>query len=179
MEILAGFEEREQEIVDLFTAVFTASEGPEEGQLIGDLVSNLLYGTPNKDMFVFTAVANEAVMGAIIFSRLIYDKDERSVFLLAPIAVATGQQGKGVGQTLLSHGLAALREAGVDIVMTYGDPNYYSRMGFTPLTEALAPAPFRLSQPEGWQGQSLTACKMTPLKGPARCVEALDDPAYW
>ncbi|MCG5517084.1 MULTISPECIES: hypothetical protein [unclassified Ectothiorhodospira] len=41
------------------------------------------------------------------------------------------------------------------MVLTYGDPNYYSRIGFKPITEALAPAPFTLKQPEGWLGQSL------------------------
>jgi predicted N-acetyltransferase YhbS len=93
--------------------------------------------------------------------------------------VATDHQGKGIGQGLLSHGLAALRRAGVDIVMTYGDPSYYAKVGFMPVSEADAAAPYKLNQPEGWLGQSLTDHPMTPLKGPSRCVAALNDPVYW
>lgn len=179
MEVLAGFRGQDQEIKDLFTTVFTVSDGSEEGELVGNLVRHLLDGTPDKDLFVFTAVSAGTVVGAIIFSRLVYDKDKRSVFLLAPLAVAPDQQGRGIGQALVRRGLAALRDAGVDIVVTYGDPNYYSRVDFAPLTEAFAPAPFRLSRPEGWQGQSLTARHMTPLEGPVHCVAAFDDPAFW
>ena len=74
--------------------------------------------------------------GGIVFSRLRYEQDNRTVFVLAPVAVATDQQGKGIGQRLLIHGLASLRSAGVDIVMTYGDPNYYAKVGFVPISEA-------------------------------------------
>jgi predicted N-acetyltransferase YhbS len=93
--------------------------------------------------------------------------------------VATEKQGKGIGQRLLTHGLAALRSAGVDIVMTYGDPNYYAKVGFVPISEADAPAPYKLNHPEGWLGQSLTDRAMAPLKGPSHCVEALNDPLFW
>lgn len=101
------------------------------------------------------------------------------MFVLGPVAVATGWQGKGVGGQLINHGLQALRDAGVDIVLTYGDPNFYSRPGSTPITEAFALAPFTLRHPEGWQGQSLTGAASTPLKGDCRCVAALNDPAFW
>jgi predicted N-acetyltransferase YhbS len=179
MEFLTGHKGREAEIIDLVTATFTASEGEEEGTLIGELVRNLLSGAVAKDLFVFTAEEGGAIVGGIVFSRLTYEQDERTVFVLAPVAVATDHQGKGIGQGLLSHGLAALRRAGVDIVMTYGDPSYYAKVGFMPISEAEAQAPFRLSHPEGWLAQSLTDRTMVPLKGPSRCVDALNDPVFW
>jgi putative acetyltransferase len=80
---------------------------------------------------------------------------------------------------LLTHGLASLRRAGVDIAMTYGDPNYYAKVGFRPISEEDAQAPFPLSRPEGWLIQSLSDRGMAPPKGPCRCVEALNDPAFW
>jgi predicted N-acetyltransferase YhbS len=174
-----GFEGREGPIADLFTATFTASEGAAEGALIGDLVRNLLGGTAAADLFVFTAEEAGAIVGGAVFSRVIYEQDDRTVFILAPMAVATDRQGEGIGQRLITHGLTALREAGVDIVLTYGDPAYYAKVGFAPITEAFAPAPFPLNHPEGWLGQSLTARAMTPLAGPSRCVAALNDPAFW
>jgi predicted N-acetyltransferase YhbS len=179
MEFLAEHTGREAEIIDLFTATFTASEGEEEGALIGKLVRDLLGGTAGRDLFVFTAEEDGAIIGGIVVSRLTYEQDERTVFVLAPVAVAPERQGRGIGQRLLTHGLAALRSAGVDIAVTYGDPRYYSKVGFLPISEADARAPFPLSRPEGWLGQSLTERAMAPLKGPSRCVEALNDPVFW
>lgn len=179
MEFKTGHKGREAEIVDLFTATFTASEGEEEGTLIGELVRNLLDSTDEKDLVVFTAEDDGTIIGGIVFSRLTYEQDERTVLVLAPVAVATDQQGKGVGQRLLTHGLTSLRSAGVEIVVTYGDPNYYARVGFLPISEAEAQPPFPLNHPEGWMAQSLTERVMAPLKGPSRCVEALNNPVFW
>jgi len=179
MEFSAEYRGREAQIIDLFTATFTASEGEEEGALIGELVRNLLGGTAPEDLFVFTAAEDGTIVGGIVFSRLTYERDERAVFVLAPVAVATDRQGQGIGQQLLNHGLAALRNTGIDIAMTYGDPNYYSKVGFMPINEADAAAPFTLNHPEGWLAQSLTDRPMAPLKGPCRCVGALNDPVFW
>jgi predicted N-acetyltransferase YhbS len=179
VEFSTGYKGREAVIVDLFTATFTLSDGAEEGALIGELVRNLLGGTAGQDLFVFTVEEDGAIIGGIVFSRLIYEQDERTLFVLAPVAVAPDRQGKGIGQRLLTHGLAALRSAGIDIAMTYGDPGYYVKVGFMPISEADAQAPFPLSRPEGWLGQSLTDRAMAPLKGPSRRVEALNDPLFW
>lgn len=179
MEISQAGRGREPELVALFTATFAASEGEAEGALIGDLVRRQLADTPAPDLYVFTAEAEGTIVGGAIFSRLTYDRDERSVFVLGPAAVATERQGGGIGQRLLAYGLQRLREDGVDIAMTYGDPSYYARVGFAPISEAFAPAPFRLQHPEGWLAQSLTGTEMTPLQGEARCIAALDDPVFW
>ena len=179
MGISLGSEGQDQEIIDLFTATFSDSEGADEGTLIGELARNLLSDTAMKDLFVFTASESERVIGAIIFSRLIYDQDDRDVFVLGPVAVTTDLHGKGIGQILLNYGLATLRERSIDVAVTYGDPNYYSKVGFAPMTENFAKAPFKLQHPEGWLGQSLTAAKLTSLKGTPTCVPALNDPNFW
>jgi putative acetyltransferase len=98
---------------------------------------------------------------------------------MAPVAVATERQGQGIGQRLIAHGLDTLRQEGVDIAVTYGDPAFYGRVGFNPVSEADLPAPQPLNQPQGWIAQSLTDAPLTPLRGPARCVAAFDDPALW
>ncbi|NBC46448.1 MAG: GNAT family N-acetyltransferase [Gammaproteobacteria bacterium] len=179
MEFLSEYQGWEPAIVDLFARTFTASEGAEEGALIGELVHKLLFTTAANDLFVFTAEQEGAIIGGIVCSRLIYEQDERTVFILAPVAVAPERQRMGVGQRLLAHGLAALRAAGAHIAMTYGDPNYYAKVGFRPISEAAAQAPFPLNHPEGWLAQSLTDRPMTPLQGPSRCVEALNDRLFW
>lgn len=179
MEISHAGKGREQELVALFTATFTACEGVAEGALIGELVHRLLADTPASDLYVFTAEAEGAILGGAILSRLTYDRDGRTVFVLGPVAVATARQGQGIGQRMLTYGLQTLRDDGVDIAVTYGDPSYYARVGFAPITEAFAAAPFPLQYPEGWLAQSLTECAMTPLRGKARCIDALDDPVFW
>ena len=166
-------------IATLFTDTFAASEGPDEGALIGGLVRRLLADTPDGDLTVFTAREDGMLVGGILFTRLTYDGDSRRVVLMAPVAVATRTQGRGIGQALITHGLDSMRQSGADIAVTYGDPAYYGRVGFQPVTQDVLAAPYDLQFPEGWQAQSLTEAPLTPVKGPARCVAAFDDPVYW
>lgn len=166
-------------IETLFASSFSDSEGAEEGALIGALAHRLLAETPPQDLRVFTAWEDGAILGGIFFTRLTYPNDPRTVFMMAPVAVATAHQGQGIGQRLIAHGLDALRQEGVDIAVTYGDPAFYGRVGFQPVSEAELPAPQPLQQPQGWIAQSLTDAPLSPVNGPARCVAAFDDPALW
>lgn len=179
MDYSTDYSTHAEAIVELFASTFTASEGAEEGALIGALVRRLIAETPAGDLRVFTAWENSTLVGGIFFTRLTYGGDPRTVFMMAPVAVATKHQGKGVGQRLIAHGLDALRQEGVDIAVTYGDPAFYGRVGFQPVTEAALPAPQPLGQPEGWIAQSLTKEPLTPFCGPVRSVAAFDDPALW
>ena len=168
------------EIINLFRRVFTASEGADEGDLIGQLVRDMFDTTPTTDLVVVSALdKNGALAGCIIFTPLSFENDDRTVFVLAPVAVETGRQGMGVGQALLRYGIDILRQRGTDVAVTYGDPNYYSKVGFAHVTVQDVPAPRSLNHPEGWLAQSLTDQPLTPLKGPSRCVPALDRPEYW
>jgi putative acetyltransferase len=108
-----------------------------------------------------------------------YAGDARQVFVLAPVAVATDRQGQGVGTALIRHGLDALRARGVDVALTYGDPAYYGRIGFRPITTEIAAAPYPLQFPHGWLGQALDGGPLRPLVGEVACVPALADPAFW
>jgi predicted N-acetyltransferase YhbS len=114
-----------------------------------------------------------------LFSRLIYTGYKRTVFVLGPVAVATDRQNQGIGQRLISHGIEVLRQEGVELAVTYGDPTFYGRVGFKVISQDNVPAPFPLQLPEGWLGQSLNGAPLTPLRGPSRCVPAFNDPAFW
>ncbi len=179
MQYLTEFRGREQEIVDLFAATFTASDGMAEGELTGGLVRKLMCGTPRKDIHLFTTWDNGLLVAGAVLTRLTFAGDPRTVFLVSPMAVATDRQDEGIGKALLRHALAEMRNEGVDVVMTYGDPAFYGRVGFLPVSEVIVPAPLPLSHPEGWIGQSLTAAELTPLHGPGTCVMALDDARFW
>lgn len=179
VEYSASIRGRTQQIIELFIAAFTASEGAEEGALIGAFVRQMLHSTPERDLFVLIAEDGGEVVGSVIFSRLIYEYDDRVVFILSPLAVTTEYQGKGIGRELVTRGLKALEAAHVDVAVTYGNPGYYSKVGFSQISEAFAAAPFGLTRPEGWQAQALTDTELTPLKGAPRCVEALSNPKLW
>lgn len=179
MEFSAEYEEYTSEITDLFTATFTASEGSEEGELIGALARRLIDETPSEDLRVFTALNDGELDGAIIFSRLTFEGDKRAVFVLGPVAVATKRQRQNVGQRLIAHGLTMLRQEGVDFTVTYGDPSFYERVGFSTVAEEDVPAPFPLQHPEGWLGQFLNNESKLPFNGPSLCVPAFNNPTFW
>lgn len=179
MQFTSDGTDHTEEIIGLFTAVFTASEGPDEGRLIGSLVEELCRTTAEDDMLIFSAWNDGLPLGCIVFSRLTFENDDRTVFLLGPVAIATDHQGKGIGLRLLTHGLAELRKRRVEIVLTYGDPGYYAKAGFEPVCAKMAPPPRKLGRPEGWLAQSLTGPRFEPLKGPSRCVAAFDKPDFW
>ena len=166
------------ELERLFIKTFSDSEGQTEGEMIGRLAQDFMNGTPEADLYCFVAREGRQIVGSIFFSRLTFECEIKA-FILAPVAVQTDHQGKGIGQRLIQFGLETLSKDGVDLAITYGDPNFYSKVGFQSVTETVVPAPLRLQHPEGWLAQSLKGDKIEPIKGKSSCVEALNKPEYW
>lgn len=162
----------------LFVSVFSESEGEREGALIGNLVRELIASTDSRDLYGFVAVSEEQVVGALFFSRLTFDRDI-DAFILAPVAVQTERQGMGIGQASIAYGLREMKKKSVKFAIVYGDPSFYSKVGFHPISQATIQAPFELSRPEGWLGRSLADDPIEAIPGRCSCVKALDDPAYW
>jgi putative acetyltransferase len=167
-----------EEIKSLFRMVFSDSEGESEGILIGNLAYELILETDKKDLYGFIATEDGKIIGCIFFSRLTF-KSDVCAFLLSPVAVHTDHHGKGIGQNLINYGIKKLKEEGVELVMTYGDLDFYSKVGFKPICEEVVKAPFKLTYPEGWIGQSLISDTVEPIAGQSSCVKALDKPEYW
>ena len=178
MEFSAYSPNDADKIERLFISTFSDSEGQSEGATVGDLAGELMRGTAQADLYGFVARDNGQIVGSILFSRMRFER-EISAFILAPVAICTGHQRKGIGQELIKCGLSVLKEEGVELVLTYGDPRFYSKVGFRVVTEALVPPPFRLSQPEGWMAQSLVGDQIESIIGKSRCVEALNKSEYW
>ena len=168
----------EHEIESLFNAVFEDSEGEAEGALIGDLVNKLLATTKQEDLYGFLATKADELAGAIFFTRM-HSKNETDIFLLAPVAVRTKHQGEGIGKALIKYGINELKERGVRIFVTYGDPKFYTKVGFQQIEERRIRPPFKLSQPEGWMAQFFDANESHTIDGKCSCVEALNNPKYW
>ncbi|MBL1142800.1 MAG: N-acetyltransferase [Proteobacteria bacterium] len=166
------------DVINLFTKVFSDSEGQDEGETISRLVSELIITTDEHDIVGFVAILEKELVGCIFFSRLILPS-EKIAFILSPVAIATDQQGKGIGQQLIRHGIEYLRIKDIDFVFTYGDPNFYSKVGFQQINEDIVKAPFKLTQPEGWLAQSLQSGVIDAMVGSSVCVKALNKQEYW
>ena len=80
---------------------------------------------------------------------------------------------------MINFGLDTLKKDGVELALTYGDPNFYSKVGFYVITEQVMPAPLKMKYPEGWLAQSLIGAKIEPIAGKSHCVEELNKPELW
>ena len=166
------------EVKKLFTSVFTDSEGQAEGELIGDLAFELQETTEPKDIFGFIARDGKILIGCIFFTRLEFE-NQISAFILSPVAVATQYQKQGIGQKLIKFGINYLKKNNVKLLFTYGDPDFYSKVGFKYIPESIAKAPLKLTYPEGWLAQSLVSENIEPISGNSTCVSALNSQQYW
>ncbi|QDU11835.1 GNAT family N-acetyltransferase [Gimesia aquarii] len=168
----------QSEVTDLFRSVFTASEGEKEGKLIGNLASELSSNIDNQEIICLGTYENEILIAVIFFTRLRFNESIR-VYMLAPVAVSIDHQRKGVGQALINYGLNELKNRAVNVAVTYGDPAFYSKVGFEALSENVIQAPLELSIPVGWQGQSLSEEPIPVIKERPICVSEFNDPVYW
>jgi len=168
----------QEEVTHLFTSVFADSEGEQEGKLIGNLAKELTTHIDNINIFCFAARSQHSLIGVIFFTRLKFTTTD-DAFMLAPVAISTQHQGKRIGQALIQFGLDEMRNRSIDVIITYGDPAYYSKVGFRPLSQEIIKAPLQLSQPEGWQGLSLIKNQISSSDERPICVSAFNNPTYW
>lgn len=167
------------QIIAVFDASFTDAEGGETGAQIAGLVRAMLDQLRPPELWVFSAWADDSCTGAILLSRLRFGQSPEPVYLLSPVAVHPNWQRQGVGQGLLRHGLDQLRSQGATAVVTYGDPAYYGKSGFVPVTSRQVPPPLPLSMPHGWQALSLSGTDLPRLPAPSQCVAPMRDPELW
>jgi putative acetyltransferase len=80
------------------------------------------------------AVAGERVIGHVLMTscdiRLM--RETIRAVCVAPVAVAPGQQGLGVGTAMMEYGHQVASRAGFAIAFLHGHPGYYPRLGYRP-----------------------------------------------
>ena len=178
MKLTAYSPDQSQEVIKLFSDVFSDSEGEEEGRVIGQLVTELIGTTDSNDLLGYISTSDGRIVACIFFSRLTL-RSGKIAFILSPVAVASQLQGKGLGQQLINFGLQQLRSQDVELVFTYGDPGFYSKVGFVKIGEDVVKAPKKLTYPDGWLAQTLKDEGITSEVGVAECVGALNKQKYW
>jgi putative acetyltransferase len=72
-----------------------------------------------------------AAVGHVLFSAL---QAPRHCLALAPVAVSPGHQNQGVGVALIREGLAQAARDDWKAVFVLGEPEYYTRFGFSVAT---------------------------------------------
>ncbi len=106
----------------------------------------------------------QRIVGHILFSRMGIDTDAGSIpaVALAPVAVLPEYQCRGIGGRLIREGLDLLRHRGERIVIVLGEPDYYSRFGFSCEKAQTLRSPF---PPEAYMALELTATALDGLRG--------------
>ena len=69
-----------QAVINLYTNVFSDSEGRDGGASIGHLVSDLIATTDERDIVGFVAALDDAIIGCIFFSRLFLTSEKTRLF---------------------------------------------------------------------------------------------------
>lgn len=98
------------------------------------------------------AVDNDKIIGSIIYTKGKILKDngeEKEVICFGPISVLPEYQGKGIGKLLIENTKRLAKELGYTAIMIYGDPDYYSKVGFKPAEE------FKIGTPDNMYAVAL------------------------
>ena len=149
-----------------------------EGEAVSRLAIDFLINYP-EDSISIACFDNQKIIGHIAFSQIISERPiDHKAFILAPLAVSQEFQGKGVGAKLVNEGLNYLIKNEVDTVCVYGDPNFYSRFGFTKSKGKDFVPPYKLTMPAGWQAKSLS-CKTLKEQFRFSCIEPLMNENLW
>ena len=76
------------------------------------------------------AEVDTQVVGHIAFSPVEISDGSANWYTLGPVSVTPEFQGRGIGQSLVNAGLAALRTLGAEGCVLAGEPDFYGRFGF-------------------------------------------------
>lgn len=80
------------------------------------------------------AETEDKVVGYILFTPVELSGNQNNLKIagLAPMAVSSQYQNKGIGSKLVKAGLDHCKSLGYDAVVILGHPNYYPKFGFIP-----------------------------------------------
>lgn len=98
--------------------------------------ANLVTALKNSGCTYLSLVAETKtkVVGHILFTpvELTGNENKLKIMGLAPMAVSSKYQNKGIGSKLVRAGLEHCQSLGYDAVVVLGHPNYYPKFGFVP-----------------------------------------------
>jgi putative acetyltransferase len=121
-------EEQPADIVKIWEVNVEAFETKAEANLV-----NLLRDS-GCAFISLVAETETKVVGHILFTpvELSGNKNNLKIMGLAPMAVLSQYQNKGIGSELVKTGLERCISVGCDAVVVLGHPGYYPKFGFVP-----------------------------------------------
>jgi putative acetyltransferase len=164
------------EIRGLHVAAFPESEGG----MVARLAVDLLAEESLPPVISLVAEVDGKVVGHVAFSPVTTEgTGEFLGYILAPLAVSPDFQKCGIGTKLIEDGIGRLSDSNPGVLVVYGDPGYYGRLGFSASAAVCLLPPYQLQYPFGWQGMVLNGCggRNSPVR--ISCVAALGNPALW
>lgn len=171
---------------DVIDRVHRAAFPVEEAASVATLAADLLALPSSSRVLNLVADIDGRVVGHVAFSPVVFDQfggngleSHWTGHLLSPLAVAPEFQGNRVGSRLVEHGIERLRTAKTDVLVTYGDPSYYGRFGFSNEAAVRFVAPYALTQPEGWLALLADSARSPEVAMRVRCVAPLQDSSLW
>lgn len=116
------------------TAIYAVTKAAFEGKAYASGTEASIIDQLRRDAdLTISLVAEDGceIVGHVAFSPARIGNASENWFGLGPVAVSPDWQQQGVGQSLIEEGLRQLRDHGAAGCLLVGDPNYYSRFGFT------------------------------------------------
>ncbi len=175
MKIRESVEDDKKSIRKVHLNAFDQSERETVSQLAIDILED----KTALPILSLVAEQDNEIIGSVIFSSVNIEGNEGiSAYILAPLAVSKFAQRIGIGTLLINNGLETLKQRDAEIVLVYGDPDYYMRTGFK-AGHNLKP-PYKLEYPEeAWMAQELVENILTKTQGTVQCARSLSSPEYW
>ena len=160
--------------------VYMSTFPKDENVVVAKLAIDLLSDNTAIQTLSLVAEADGSVVGHVAFSPVMLDSKKSCLaYILAPLAVQSDYQKRGIGSEITEYGLQQLLAKGVNVVFVYGDPNYYGRFGFNTEVARNYTVPYRLQYPSGWQAVTLNEYALENAPAVINCVTALCDPKLW
>jgi putative acetyltransferase len=154
------------------------SEG--EREVVSKLAVDLLSEESIPQTISLVAETEGVIVGHVAFSPVAIDNDEGiQGYLLAPLGIKPDHQKCRIGSRLIDSGMQRLAIAGIELLFVYGDPEYYSKFGFSVDAAECFTPPYRLLYPSGWQAIGLNEFSTGKSPKKMACVTPLCDPALW
>ncbi|MES9853122.1 MAG: N-acetyltransferase [Candidatus Thiodiazotropha sp. L084R] len=151
-----------------------------ENKLISKLAISLLSEKTTPQTISLVAEADGMIVGHTAFSPVRADTDKNFLgYILAPLAIDPNFQKRLIGSTLVKTGIEMLSTLKVNILFVYGDPEYYSRFGFSTKEACHYTPTYKLQYPFGWQAVMLGEYDTPTSPLSLTCVDSLCHPELW
>ena len=123
----------------------------------------------------YVAELNGKLAGSILYAHSLILLDaggELPVITFGPVSVAPRYQRQGIGRALIEHTAALAGQMGYPAVLIFGDPAYYSRVGFLPAKR------FGIASSDNEYCAALQARELTPGALQNARGRFAEDPVY-